>query len=90
MSLSAPSAPAVLGRLVVEVVTDQPTLSGVTGGLLDAHAPSVSSAMYQRIAKQGGTAGNSGHLTRHPDQVKTAFYQGERLTPIKSLITRTS
>ena len=83
MSLSAPSAPAVLGRLVVEVVTDQPTLSGLTGGLLDPRAPSVSSAMYQRCTNaslnKGGTAGNSGDLTRHSGRVKTAFYQGERI-----------
>ena len=35
--------------------------------------------MYHANGKQRGTAGNSGYLTRHPDQVKMAVYQGERL-----------
>lgn len=35
--------------------------------------------MYQASGKQGGTAGNDGHLTRGTERVKTAFYQEERL-----------
>lgn len=46
---------------------------------LASPVPADVPTMYQANGKQRATAGNTGHLTRRRAQVKTAFYQGERL-----------